>query len=365
VSADRLHVSAAALRAIAAAIIGAAGSEPAEAELVAEHLVAANLTGHDSHGAGLVPMYVEFVAAGVVVPNTPLRMVEDGGAFLRLAGDRGYGQRVGHEAMRLGIERTRERGVCTLALAGSGHLGRIGAYGEQVTAAGLASIHLVNVVDHDPLVAPFGGSDARFGTNPLCIAIPAGAEWPATVIDMATSAVSFGKLRVALNEGRPAPAGALIDGQGRPTTDPAVMFPPATGALLPVGGYKGHGLMLACELLAGALTGGGTMQPANERRNGIVNHMLAFVLDPARFADPAWMRHEVDAMLDYMAASPAAPGTGPVRQPGEPERRTRERRQAKGIPIDATTWQQLLAAGASVGIGGEQIAGELRRRPVA
>jgi uncharacterized oxidoreductase len=252
--------------------------------------------------------------------------------------------------MELAIERARRTGLCAVALAGSGHLGRIGTYAEQAVDAGLASIHFVNTVDHEPVVAPFGGTDGRFGTNPVCIAFPGGDQRPPTVFDMATSAIAFGKVWVAQRHGRPLPERAVIDAEGNPTTDPGVMFAEPRGALLPVGGHKGYGLSFACELLAGVLTGGGTIQPGNERRDSIVNHMFAVVVDPARFGDPAWMRREVDALVGHALASPARPGDDPVMQPGEPERRYRQQRQASGIPLDATTWDELAAAAASVGV---------------
>jgi hydroxycarboxylate dehydrogenase B len=135
-----MHVAADRLRQLTATILARGGSEPAEAELVADHLVDANLAGHDSHGVGLIPHYVRHVQAGLVVPNTSVKVVKDDGAFLMFDGQRGFGRRVAGEAMAGAMERCRETGVVVMTLAGSHHIGRVGAYGELASAAGLVSL---------------------------------------------------------------------------------------------------------------------------------------------------------------------------------------------------------------------------------
>ena len=353
------HLPPEALHRITAAIVRAAGSENGEAETVAEHLVGADLRGHDGHGVSRLPAYLDAVERELLVPNTPARLLEDGGSWLRFAGDRGYGQRVGREATAAAIERAQATGVCCLTIASVHHLGRMGAYGEQATDAGLVSIAFVNAIDVPPTVAPFGGVEPRMATNPVCIAFPAGDDHPPTLVDMATAAVAMGPVRVAARDGVPMAPGLLIDGEGRPTTDPNVMLTEPRGALLPVGGHKGYGLMLACELLAGILGGGGTVQPARERRGTFVNNMLAFVVDPARFADPAWLRQEVDAHVSYVRSSrPQTPGE-PVLQPGEPERRALARRRVEGVPMDDAGWSQLVTVGARVGVDVAALAPEV------
>jgi uncharacterized oxidoreductase len=243
--------------------------------------------------------------------------------------------------MAIGVERARRHGVALIALRRAHHLGRIGAWAEQCAAAGCVSMHYVNVIGHRPYVAPFGGRDGRLATNPICIGLPA-TEWPPIILDMATSKVAFGKLKVARNKGQPAPDGALIDAAGSPTTDPAVMFGQPIGALLPFGEHKGYGLALMCELLAGALVGGGTNGPKTQTSDTITNSMLSIVIDPAAVTDSAAMRAEVDALAAWVKGSPPCAGVDEVLVPGEPERRTRAERMARGIPLDRTTWQQLL-----------------------
>lgn len=338
------------LRRLARAILRAGGSADAEAELVAAHLVDANLAGHDSHGVGMIPAYVRHLKAGLVVPNTAAKLVRDDGAILMFDGGRGYGRCVGGEAIAAGIARCARTGVVVVTLANAHHVGRVGAYGELASAAGLVSLHFVNVTDHRALVAPFGGSDGRFSTNPICIALPGTDRQPPLLLDMATSAIAMGKVRVARNEGKRLAEGLLIDPDGRPTCDPAVMFREPHGALRPFGGHKGYALAVVTELLAGALSGGPTIQPANPRLGGIVNNMCSILIDPARLAGVDWLRREIDGFVEYVKASPPADAGTPVLVPGDPERRARAERERAGIPVDATTLEEIHEAGEQVGV---------------
>jgi uncharacterized oxidoreductase len=346
------------LREASGALLEHASSEPDEAAIVADHLVRANLAGHDSHGVGMLPYYVRFLSKGLLRPNTPARRVKDDGAVLMFDGGRGYGQRVAREAMDAAIERSARTGVVLMTLRGAHHVGRIGSYGEQAIAAGLVSIHFVNVQDHAPLVAPFRGSDARLGTNPICIAVPGTSRTEPVLLDMATSRIALGKVRLAMNKSEAVPEGHLIDAGGRPTTEPRVMFTDGPrGALVPLGEHKGYGLALACELLAGVLTGGGTIEPGNERAGSIINNMLTIVADPRRLVDGDWMAREIDAMVAYAKASPPADPAAPVLVAGDPERTHAAIRATDGIPIDPTTWRELEDAADTVGLGAAALRG--------
>jgi uncharacterized oxidoreductase len=345
-----MHATADGLHRLTSAIIKGGGSADQEAELVAEHLVAANLAGHDSHGVGMIPAYVRHRQAGLVIPNTRAKLVKDDGALLMFDGGRGYGRPVAGEAMAAAIARCRETGVVAVTLANAHHIGRVGAYGELASGAGFVALHFVNVADHRGSVAPFRGRDARFVTNPVCIALPGTERHPSLLLDMATSAIAMGKVRVAKNEGQLLPDGILIDSAGRPTRDPTVMYGDPRGALLPFGGHKGYALAVVTELLAGALSGGPTIQPGNPRRGGTINNMFAVVIDPSRLAGLDWFRREVDGFVDYVKASPPADPAAPVLVPGEPERMAREARSRTGITVDATTWQEILEAGETVGL---------------
>jgi uncharacterized oxidoreductase len=345
------------LQAAIAQMLEAAGTDPASAGIVAADLLEANLQGHDSHGVQLAPRYVLNVLAGKLMPNAAVQVAQRTGAIIVADGGMGFGQVVGRQTMDLAIASARDTGLGLLALRNVHHLGRIGAYGDQAVAAGMLSLHFVNAVSGPPVVAPFGGSEARFGTNPICIAVPpvAPGGYP-LILDFATSALAIGKVRVAHAAGHQVPEGSLVDHAGRPTTDPGVMYGDGPrGALLPFGLHKGSGLALMCEILAGALTGGGTNQPATPNDRGIVNGMLALVLDPARFGDLEAFRAETAAMVAHVKAASPADGP-PVLVAGEKERITKAERRRDGIPVPGPTWAELCAAAAEVGIPADRLA---------
>ncbi|MFP5406729.1 MAG: Ldh family oxidoreductase, partial [Gammaproteobacteria bacterium] len=211
------------------------------------------------------------------------------------------------------------------------------------------ALHFVNVMTR-PIVAPWGGADARFGTNPCCIGVPLAGQ-PPMILDFATSAVAQGKMRVAHNKGERVPPGRLIDDQGRPTDDPRYVVTEPWGALLPFGGHKGSGLAIVCELLGGALTGGGTTHGPHDGSRRVYNGMLSVLIDPARTGSGAdTFFSESAAFVESLRRSPPAPGFDRVRIAGEPEREARARRMAEGIPVDATTWEEILLAGEKVGV---------------
>lgn len=344
------------LTAQVASVLIAAGSAAAEADTVASNLVMANLSGHDSHGVGMLPRYVDAVLEGGLQPNRSVRVLLDSGSLLSLDGQRGYGQVVGEQAMALGIARAQTHGSCIMSLSQAHHLGRIGHFAEMAVAQGLVSLHFVNVLSR-PVVAPFGGADGRYGTNPCCIGIPLQGRSPSGhfILDFATSRVAQGKMRVAHNEGRRVEPGTLIDEHGHPTTDPGVVVVPQSnglfGALLAFGEHKGYGLAVACELLGGALTGSGTWhQPTDPAVRAVINGMLTILIDPARLGTQTAFEQEALAFVDWLKAGPVAPGFEAVQIAGEPERATRLQREAAGIAIDHQTWQEMVAAGRKVGV---------------
>lgn len=333
------------------AIFTAAGSSDREAGLLADHIVGANLRGHDSHGIGMIPTYVRNAQTGELRLNETLSVPLDAGSLIMCDGQGGVGQVMAHDAIDLGIRRATEQGACILGLRNSHHIGRIGHWAEQCTAAGLVSIHFVNVVS-EPSVAPFGGTRPRVGTNPFAVGIPR-ADGPPIIVDFATSRWAAGKVRVAFNKGDPVPEGTLLDAAGHPTTDPATLFTVPSGALLPFGEHKGWGLALACELLGAALTGGKT-QSGPRRSGAIINAMLSIVIAPDKLGTSATFGPEMEAFLGWAQseasqASQASQGSG-ILLPGDPERASLQQRLRDGIPVDPTTWEQILVAGESVGL---------------
>ncbi len=329
------------------------GSSEGEVEAVASNLIEANLTGHDSHGIGMLPRYAEAYLEGGLKPNAHVSTVLDTGSLLRLDGNAGFGQVIGHEAMELAIDRARRHGSCIVALGNAHHLGRIGAWAEQAAAAGLVSLHLVNVVSR-AIVAPHGGADARFGTNPFCAGVPLPGR-PPVILDFATSVIAQGKTRVAHNKGEQVAEGCLIDDRGQATRDPRYSVVPPFGALLTFGTHKGYGLALMCELLGGALAAGMTQRDSDSGKKRILNGMFSVLLDPAALGDRAAFEAEALAFLEWVQASPSRDGFGAVQVAGDAERSSKARRTADGVPVDATTWQEILAAADKLGVGAQRV----------
>ena len=327
-------------------VVAAGGSNAREARIVAENLVTANLTGHDSHGVGMIPRYIDSLLEGGLVVNQHPKIVFDGGAMISLDGQAGYGQVIGMEAMDIGIARAKQHGMCVMGLGRSHHLCRIGQWAEQAVAAGLISLHFTNVISRS-IVAPHGGADARFGTNPMTVGIPIPNE-PPFILDMATSAVAQGKIRVAHNKREKVSSDWLIDDKGNPTPDPKFGVIEPFGALRTFGLHKGYGLAVVCELLGGALTGGGTWHSDDRSKKRVWNGMLTILIDPKRLGTGDLFGTETTAFLESLRKSPVAPGFDKVRIAGEPERETRIKRERDGISVDDNTWEEIVAAGAKL-----------------
>lgn len=338
------------LHALTRAICRGVGSGEREAELVADHLVASNLAGHDSHGIGMLPIYVRCWTENNLQPNRHAEIVRDSGPILVIDGQRGFGQVIAFEAMELGMARAREQGAAIVAIRNSFHIGRIGYWSSLCAGRGFASMHYVNVVDNQPIVAMFGAGEPVISTNPYSAAMPGRDGEPLVLLDMATSKIAMGKARVAKNKGVPVPDGSLLDKDGRPTTDPGCMFPERNGALVAMGDHKGSGLALICELFAGALTGGRTLQPEHPRSGGAVNNMLSVIIDPGALGDADACLAESEAMVRYAKGARLREGFDEILMPGEPEAIQRRQRSEKGVDVDETSWQEILAAAETAGV---------------
>jgi uncharacterized oxidoreductase len=339
------------LRELVAAIFHSAGCTTAEAERIARRLVEANLVGHDSHGVIRTASYVQWLRAGKVVANRTLRIVFENDALAIVDGEFGFGQTIGEQAMELGIAKCSRHGVAVVALRNSGHLGRIGDWPLMAAAAGLVSLHFVNTTGAGILVAPHGGINRRLSANPIAAGVPVADHEP-IILDISTCTIAEGKIRVALNKGVTVPEGCLLDGKGRPTTDPRVFYGDP-GAILPIAGHKGYGLSILCEVLAGALTGGGCSNPENSGR--LANGMLSIFLDPSFFqADEAFAR-EIGRFIEWIKSAEKIDPNGEILLPGEIEERTKSQRLREGIDLDPTTWSQLVETAKLVGLPEEQI----------
>lgn len=353
--ADDIILDAQKLTSAIAAIVAKGGSNAREAKLVATNLVEANLKGHDSHGVGMMPRYILSLTEGGLKVNQAPSIVMDTGPLVRMDGNAGYGQVIGHDAMTIAIERAKKHGLCAAGLYHAHHIGRIGAWAEMAVAEGLVSLHFVNVISR-PIVAAWGGGDGRFGTNPICIGVPRKGADP-IVLDFATSRIAQGKTRVAHNKGIPLEPGTIIDDKGRETTDPRFTVVPPFGAIRTFGEHKGYGLALIAELLGGALTGGDTQHtPYSGSVKGVYNGMLTIVLDPERLGTSSHFQSQIDDFTGWLQSGPVADGFDKVRLAGDPERETKARRLRDGIPVDPTTWSDILASAAKIGMGAADVA---------
>jgi len=340
------------LRGFVADIFAAAGCARDEAGRIAFHLVSANLTGHDSHGVIRVPRYVLWLRDGSVHAGQTLTVVAESATHAVVDGNFGFGQTIGPLAVDLGIAKARAAGLSVIALRHSGHIGRIGDWAERAAAAGLVSLHFVNVARGE-LVAPFGGVDRRFSTNPMCIGAPLPDGDP-LILDFATSMVAEGKVLVASNGGKPVPPGSLIEPDGTLSADPRTLYGEiegthvrdsanGAGALRAFGDHKGSGIAFMCEILAGCLTGGPTSGPIpGGRRGQISNGMLSFYLDPGHFAATDFAERAREYAAYVRASRPATPG-GEVWVPGDAESRMRKKRTREGVPLQMATWEAICA----------------------
>lgn len=346
------------LRTLVRDMVTKAGWTPEEASETAHHLVLANLSGHDSHGVGMLPLYFQSLADGNLSPLSKPKARLDAAPFLIVDAGVSLGQPAARNAVEQAAAMARTGGVAILNLLDAHHIGRIGHYAEAAAEHGLISLFWVNVAGRPPIVAPFAAKEARFGTNPHAIGIPLPGGDP-IILDFATSRMAHGKARVALNKGEPVPPGYIIDGEGRPTTEPRHVFQhglvgdEALGALLPFGDHKGAGLSLIAELLSAGLMGAARIdqKPA---KSWIINSLFGILIDPARLEPDADLRRSrIESYLAFVRAARPQDAASPVLAPGDKERAVRLERGENGIPLDDETWSQIKAAAAAHGIDAE------------
>jgi len=347
------------LREFVAQIFLAAGCDADEAGRIGKHLVSANLAGHDSHGVIRVPRYVQWMGMDRVRAGQQPTIVAESPNHAVVDGNLGFGQTIGPVTVDLGIAKAKAAGLSVVTLRNSGHIGRIGDWAERAAEAGLVSIHFVNV-GLGEVVAPFGGTERRFGTNPLCIGVPQ-PDGPPLLLDFATSMVAEGKVLVASNGGKPIPADALIGPDGAMSGDPAVLYGPTAGttvrdpgngvgALRAFGDHKGSGIAFMCEILAGCFAGSPTASPVpGGQRGGIVNGMVSIYLDPHHFGGAGFAQTAREFAEHVRGSRPAVPG-GEVLVPGDAEARTRAMRLRDGVPLQVETWAAIRSTGEALGV---------------
>ena len=342
------------MRGWVAQVFAAAGASAEEAADIAEHLIEANLMGHDSHGVVRTLTYIRQVVNGTITPAGPIEVVHEHGAAVVIDGNWNFGQVIAKHAMNIAIERAREHGLSAVVCRQTGHIGRVGAYVEQAAAAGMIGIGCVNNPGTTGLVAPFGGAVGRMGTNPIAISVPGTNDTEPFVLDFATSVAAEGKMRVAVNKGVEVPPDYLLNRDGQPTRDPRDLYGDEVskrgGALLPFGGpvaYKAYGLAMAVEALSGSLSGSGTAGSGKPGGNGV----FLMALDIGSFIDPGEFAASFAGLNEHVTGPPFREGTDEVLTAGQPERRRMADRLVNGIELDDETWRQMMEAGNMVGVG--------------
>lgn len=343
VSADRLTR-------ICAALLQAAGASQDEAQAVATGCVNANLAGHDSHGVIAIPTYIDRVKAGHIMPGAEWTIVSESPTTTVIDGHWGFGFHINAKAMAITIEKAKSANVAACTVFRQSHIGRLASYALMAANAGMIGLVAADTGRSPKYVAPFGGREARLGTNPLSIAVPSDLQAP-FLLDMATSAVAAGKIQLALTRGEKIPTGWIIDAEGRPTTDPRDYR--RGGALLPLGGnegYKGSGLAAMLEVLCGLLTGTGFKVEPSGRDN---NSCFMAVFNVAAFRPLDQFKKEVADFAHYLKSTPPSEGSSGVFYPGEIGYLLEQERTAKGLKIEDATWEKLRALARDYGLAGE------------
>jgi uncharacterized oxidoreductase len=340
-------VAAEKLTVFVARVLETLGTPAAAARYVAEHLVDADLTGHESHGVLRLKQYCWHVRDGYVQPAAEPSVVKESGVTALVNGASAWGPVVARFAIELAIDKARAHSVGIVSIFNCYHLGRLGVFPEHAARQGLIAMAFCNV-HGSARMAPWGATERRVPTNPIAVAIPTGAD--PIVVDMATSAVAEGKVRLAKVKGERVPKGWVLDGQGDWSDDPNDLY--GEGSLAPLGaeqGHKGYSLAVAMDLLGGILSGAGSGLMTKRYGNGV----LLQVIDPAAFTDPAAYQQRIDDYTVYLKSARRRAGVEEVLLPGEIERQRRAQRRCSGLVLSAGVWQMLqeLADTYSVDLG--------------
>jgi ureidoglycolate dehydrogenase (NAD+) len=319
----------------------------ADAALTAESLAAADLRGVHSHGALRVGVYVDRLRAGSIDPRAELRVLRDGGATVAADARAGPGIAMAARAMDLAIARAGAHGIAAVSLRNANHCGMLAFFAMRALASGCIGIAASNA---DSQVAPWGARAKFLGTNPFAVAVPARDE-SSVVVDMASSVVAHGKVKGAADRGEPIPEGWAVDAEGRSTTDPLQAL---AGALLPFGGFKGSGISLLVDLIAGALSGarsGPEIVPLYQRLaepQGIGQFFMALKIEALGSLDTFTRR--VDETLRRVRALPRAAGVQRIYAPGEPELLRAAEYALDGIPLPSDALAEIARVAGMLGI---------------
>ncbi len=346
------RLDAAGLVSLGTALLARAGAPAADARLVAEHLVEANLAGHDTHGILRLQQYLDLLRTGAVRAGAPFVVVADHGGLVQASGNWNFGPVTAVAAVQLAMARAADGALSVVAVRDCGYLARLGPFAARAAAARMLAIVAANGHGGDLAVAPPHGRGRRLSTNPLCVAVPTLRPWP-ILVDMATSAVSGGRLRLWRRQGGAA-AHALVDARGAETVDVEAYYGDPPGALQPLGapefGHRGFGLGMLLDVLAGALSGAGCSGAPGAPGAPGGNALFVAVLRVEAFQ--AWEEYgaRTERLIDWLHAQGGGPGGGRWLLPGEHAYAASRARARTGVPVDPVTWARLLALAAEYGV---------------
>lgn len=326
------------LKTTASEILKAAGLDLADADLVADTLVQADLWGHQSHGLLRLPAYVARLRSGAVNAKGRPSIVREAGATLVMDGGNAMGQVVASSAMNAAIERARQFGIGAVSVRNSNHFGTAMYFTLMAAQGGCVGFLATNA---SPAMPPWGGNAKKVGTNPWSWAAPAG-KYPPLVLDIANTAVARGKIHLARQRAEAIPEGWALDEGGRPTTDPEAAL---SGVTLPMAGHKGYGIALMMDVLAGVLSGGafgtGVAGPFQSEQPGRVGHFV-LALDIEAFMPIANFKERQEQLIHEIKDTSLADGFAQILYPGEPEAASAEKCARDGIDLPSATLEGLL-----------------------
>lgn len=343
------HFSPHTLGSFVARLLAAGGATADDGAVVAASLVESNLRGHDSHGVILARWYLSQLKHGELVSGAPFEVLHETASLLAADGHLGFGQVQCPRLVDRVAEKARASGIAGGTMRRCGHVGRLGEWVERLAAAGLAGLLAVNDNGAIRTVAPPGGLEPRLSTNPIAIGVPTG-DGP-LALDISTSAVANGKLKIARLAQKPVPLGWIQDAQGNPTTDPNVMLADPPGCLVPFGGdqaYKGFGLGLMFDILVAGLTGG--FCPPAPKGQPEANNVLLVVWDPSRCAGQPHFLAEAGRLLEAVRTTPTKSGVDCIQLPGDRSAETRKQRLQTGISLEGDAWETLAHMARKFGI---------------
>jgi L-2-hydroxycarboxylate dehydrogenase (NAD+) len=325
------------------------GVPASDAEIAANVLVASDLRGVDTHGVIRFQAngwYIQWLKQGTMNAKPNIRFVSESASCALLDADNGMGMVAGHRAMEIAVKKAKQTGVGMVSVRNSRHYGMSAYYSMLALPHDMIGIAMTNASRQ---VVPTFGREARFGTNPLCFAVPAQNERP-FVLDMATNTAAAGKLELALRLGKSIPTGWALNESAEPTTDPKIAQ--QSRRLLPLGGnresgsHKGYGLGILVEILCGVLTGTITALNANQEPRG---HFFG-AIDPAAFRPLQEFKADMDRLIRDLKATPPVSGESRVYVAGEIEFETAEERSERGIPLHESVLKGLRDVGAELGV---------------